>query len=258
MRGRGDQKDVLLIICDISGYTRYVTAHREELMHAYVVVTELMKALLRQAKGAFQVAKLEGDAVFLYAIQDEPQERRELVTQRALLTLYQLFEAFEEKLAELEQSNICGCQACKSVDRLRLKIVAHCGTALFHKLGRFNELAGPDVILTHKLLKNSVDQDHYLLLTEAAQSHWERTFRLDPNQITGRVEAEEIYEEFGPVRVFVYPAPARAVGERADQPTRRYASLPYQAKNILIKIFRGRLMQLHLLPRPRCTNLLRL
>ena len=63
-----DEKAVLLALCDISGYTRFMVAHREALAHGQVIITELMQALLREANLPLVVAKLEGDAVFLYAV----------------------------------------------------------------------------------------------------------------------------------------------------------------------------------------------
>jgi hypothetical protein len=47
-------------------------------------------------------------------------------------------------------------------------VVAHAGRAVRHRLGRFEELTGVDVILVHRLLKNRVGADSYLLLTPAA------------------------------------------------------------------------------------------
>jgi hypothetical protein len=60
--------DFLFVLCDISGYTRFMTEHREALFHAYVVISELMRAVLGQSKAPLRVMKLEGDAVFLYAV----------------------------------------------------------------------------------------------------------------------------------------------------------------------------------------------
>jgi len=249
MRRETPPKDLLLMICDISGYTRFVTAHQESLMHAYVIISELMKALLRHAKGPFKLAKLEGDAVFLYAVQAEGSRDQEQRARQVLEVFDQLFEAFAGKLAELEQSNLCGCEACKHVDRLKLKIVAHRGVALLRRFGRSEELYGTDVILTHRLLKNSLEQDEYLLLTETAQR------QLSPVETTPCLEGEEHYPDMGVVRTFVYRPPLLTGREKAPRPARSYTTIPYQAKNILLKIFRGRLMQLHVLRRPRCRNL---
>lgn len=47
-------------------------------------------------------------------------------------------------------------------------MAAHVGRAVRHRLGRFEELTGVDVILVHCLLKNRVPADTYLLFTEPA------------------------------------------------------------------------------------------
>src|SRR5215471_12953244 len=58
---------VLLIIADISGYTRYMTANAKTLAHSQTIITELVKTIVKQVELPLEVAKLEGDAVFLYA-----------------------------------------------------------------------------------------------------------------------------------------------------------------------------------------------
>src|SRR5947208_12825941 len=57
---------VLLIIADISGYTRYMTANAKTLAHSQTIITELVKAIITIVELPLEVAKLEGDAVFLY------------------------------------------------------------------------------------------------------------------------------------------------------------------------------------------------
>lgn len=105
------------------------------------------------------------------------------------------------------------------------------------------------MILTHRLLKNSLEQDEYLLLTETAQQH------LGPGETIPCLQGEEQYPDLGVVRTFVYHPPLLTGREQVLRPVRDYSSIPYQAKNILIKIFRGRLMQLRVLRRPRCRTL---
>jgi hypothetical protein len=60
----------------------------------------------------------------------------------------------------LSQSTTCSCKACTHIERLRLKVIIH-GEALFYHVFRFLELAGVDVIIAHRLLKNSVIADQY-------------------------------------------------------------------------------------------------
>jgi len=45
-------------------------------------------------------------------------------------------------------------------------VIAHAGKALLHEVGGLHELAGVDVILLHRLLRNSVPGSEYLMLTE--------------------------------------------------------------------------------------------
>jgi hypothetical protein len=161
---------VLLILADISGYTRYMTANAKTLAHSQVIITELVTTLVRAAELPLEVAKLEGDAVFLYCRRSSSEaawSKTKEVIGRKLLAF---FDLFRQKIEELSQSTTCTCQACHHIDRLRLKLIVHSGEALFHQVFQFVELAGVDVIIAHRLLKNSVPGDQYLLMTEAAQA----------------------------------------------------------------------------------------
>ena len=62
------EKQVVLSIADISGYTQFMLAHQKALKHSQIIVSELLSRLIECAKPPLNVAKLEGDAVFLYTI----------------------------------------------------------------------------------------------------------------------------------------------------------------------------------------------
>jgi hypothetical protein len=156
---------VLLIIADISGYTRYMTANAKTLAHSQTIITELVKAIIKTVELPLEVAKLEGDAVFLFCRKRDgarPWLESKRVIGEKLLTFFRMFS---EKIAELSQSTTCTCNACTHIEKLRLKVVVHSGEAIFHRVHQFTELAGVDVIIVHRLLKNSVNADQYLLLT---------------------------------------------------------------------------------------------
>jgi len=186
---------VVLIIADISGYTRYMTANAKSLAHSQTLITELVKTILHQIELPLKVAKLEGDAVFLFA-----RKRDTWIQNRNAIgaKLIRLFEAFSSKVAELSSSTTCTCTACTHVQKLRLKVVVHSGEALFHKVFEFEELAGVDVIIAHRLLKNSINADQYLLLTEAAQKDLElpSEIKLD--------KGKESYDGIGNIGIGVY------------------------------------------------------
>jgi hypothetical protein len=191
------EKDSLLIIADISGYTRFMMKNAEALGHAQAVITDLMNAVLKEARLPLKVAKLEGDAVFLFAAdRGKGSWPKDLAIIRERLP--RLYTAFQRKTAELMLTNECDCGVCDHVDYLKLKFVVHAGKVLFHKVGNFDELAGVEVIVLHRLLKNSVDAKEYFLLTEAAC----QALGMDAGDPLYRPQ-EEAYEDVGriPVRV---------------------------------------------------------
>lgn len=189
---------VLLIIADISGYTRYMTANAKTLAHSQTIITELVKTIIKTVELPLEVAKLEGDAVFLFCRKQNgalPWPEMKRVIGEKLLTF---FRRFSEKLGELSQSKTCTCNACTHIERLRLKVVVHSGEALFHHIFNFLELAGVDVIIVHRLLKNSIAADQYLLLTEAARHDLEFA---GPISLVG---GSETYDDIGRIHTLVY------------------------------------------------------
>jgi hypothetical protein len=196
---------VMLIIADISGYTRYMTANAKTLAHSQTIITELIKAIIDQIKLPLEVAKLEGDAVFLFCRKQNPAQPWPEAKQIIGKNLLALFRMFSEKISELSVSTHCRCHACSRIDSLRLKVVVHSGEALFHRVFNFVELAGVDVIIVHRLLKNSVDADQYLLLTAAARDDVEFP---EPIHLTGGAET---YEDIGQIKTLIYRPGAQPV-----------------------------------------------
>ena len=160
--------DVVLMIADISGYTRFMTANKTSSVHGQVIITQLMKAILKEARLPLKISKLEGDAVFFY-LEKKGNEKMMRATMEGLITrIDRMIALFHSKIRELVVSNLCPCDACQNIEQLKLKVVIHFGKALFYKLDRFMELSGSDVILVHRLLKNSVPHHEYVLMTDPA------------------------------------------------------------------------------------------
>jgi hypothetical protein len=89
--------------------------------------------------------------------------------------------------------------ACVNIGGLRLKAIVHTGTATFYKIGDFTELARVDVIIVHRLLKNSVKLQEYILLTEAAFQEISIPSQVEAQQL------EETYPTIGTLRTYLYP-----------------------------------------------------
>src|SRR5919199_1634894 len=91
-------KDVILIIADISGYTRYMMAHEKALAHSQIIISELLNTILEQVELPLTISKPEGDAIFLYAFKDEHWETVKQTIGHKLITF---FKVFAHKIAEM-------------------------------------------------------------------------------------------------------------------------------------------------------------
>jgi len=184
-------EDGVLVLADISGFTAFVTA--TELEHGPPIIAELLGEVMRQLSPPLEIQEVEGDAVFALG------PDRALVPPAILLdVLDDAFVAFKNRQRELQADETCSCKACGNVSSLDLKIVAHHGRFLRQMVGGRGQVAGADVILAHRLVKNGVRRRAYLLLTEAAL----RWVGLDPT-LAGLVAHNERYEHLGDVRYFV-------------------------------------------------------
>lgn len=190
--------DVVMIIADISGYTRFMVANQTELEHSQQIISALLEAIIGEIQIPLSVAKLEGDAIFLYAIKEDG------IAGRIRGKLGRFFAVFSSRLADLAASRACQCGACRNIGQLRLKVIVHSGRAIVVDIGGRTEIAGVDVILLHRLVKNSIPSHEYIALTEAAA----RDLHLDL-PILGL--STEHYDEIGAVNVIAYePSPAHA------------------------------------------------
>ena len=159
-------------IADISGYTSFLAAvdsnmpghHRRS--HGHVV---------KGLRPPFRLAKFEGDAAFVYAMAEKVDGS---LLQDAIEGAY--FK-FRRRLRDVRQASTCECQACAAMGDLDFKFVVHHGEMVKQKMGGREELAGRDVILVHRLLKNAVSEKiggrAYALYSDAAI----RSMGIDPS-----------------------------------------------------------------------------
>lgn len=154
----------LLVVVDISGYTGFITKREISLLHAEEIITELLEVVIDGAEFPLKLNKLEGDAALLYAeTGDDPR----VAARDVLRQVQRAFALFEERLAQIgAQRRHCSCQACSNIGNLKLKAFFHEGEIAIKRVRHFEELAGEDVILIHRLMKNSIASREYLLLTQ--------------------------------------------------------------------------------------------
>lgn len=145
-----------ILIPDISGYTEFLT--KTELVHSAHIINELLEAILA-ANSDFVLSEVEGDALLLYR-KGKPIEADALV--RLCLGM---FESFHKQIKIIERDSLCQCGACKTATNLNLKFVVHHGMVQEIKVMQFTKCSGLDMVVAHRLLKNRIGSDEYILAT---------------------------------------------------------------------------------------------
>lgn len=171
-----EARERYLLLADISGYTAFLAsverAHgvdfSEGIPAGYAVIAALLDAVVRGVRPDFEVAKLEGDAVFSVA----PAEALDGQGERILAHLRMVHATFHDVQRDAIQANDHVCVACPVAGTLRLKMVLHRGLSVRVTGGAHEEIHGPAVNVAHRLLKNTVEARFgprpYLLVTEVA------------------------------------------------------------------------------------------
>jgi uncharacterized protein YndB with AHSA1/START domain len=187
-------ESVYFVIADISGYTSFLAG--VELDHAQDIIADLMDTVVKGVRPPFRLAKFEGDAAFVYAATAK--------VDGSMLqdTIESTYFTFRRRLRDIKQASACQCKACAAMGDLDFKFVAHHGEMVKQKMGGREELAGRDVILVHRLLKNTVSEKigsrAYALYSDACI----QTMGIDP-AAQGLVEHHETIDIIGDVRLWL-------------------------------------------------------
>ncbi|MBI4260268.1 MAG: DUF2652 domain-containing protein [Actinobacteria bacterium] len=197
-----------LVLADITGYTEYLRG--VELEHSHDILADILSVVVEQLTGQLILAKLEGDAVFCHA----PVPDEEPPDPALLVTLVEgTYFAFQRRLQDIQHVTTCTCDACRRIPDLSLKFLLHHGAYVVHEVVGNRELVGPDVVLAHRLLKNSVTErtglHGYALFSEACTER----FGIEPVALE-MTEHVESFEGVGEVRAFAHDLERRWDEER--------------------------------------------
>jgi Protein of unknown function (DUF2652) len=157
-------KPIFIILVDISGYTNFIRMHKMSLLHAEKIIGELMESVLDEVELPVIAHEILGDAISLYALDDGSPD----LADNIYLQLEKYLLAFHKREAYLlRECGYCICEACNSVGQLKIKAILNSGEAAFTKVRDIQKISGEDVIITHRLLKNSIASDEYILVTNS-------------------------------------------------------------------------------------------
>jgi hypothetical protein len=174
----------------------------------------------RHLTPVLRLSKLEGDAAFAYALETE------IEPSMLLDTIEQTYFGFRSRVRDIRQATTCECNACVLIPNLNLKFTVHHGQFVRREMAGREELTGTDVIVVHRLLKNSVadrlDLRGYALFTQSCID----ALGIEPAALD-LTEHTETYEDVGEVPGWVEDLETRW---RYEDERRRVFVVPSEAE----------------------------
>jgi len=155
----------VILIADITGYTQFLSA--TEIEHANFIVVNLFSAMLENSPKDLRVMEVEGDALFCWL----PMEKRSV----SIGPLFQLVQRQFRRFIGVQRwftevrGRHCDCHACIQARDLKIKFLLHRGQVGVYRIANFEKIAGLDVVIAHRLSKNSVPDDEYVLVTHTVE-----------------------------------------------------------------------------------------
>ena len=203
----------LIFLPDISGFTNFVSS--TEVEHSQHIIAELLELLIDNEELDLTLSDIEGDAIFYYKYKSVPTQE-ELFNQ-----VKKMFVNFHSHLKLYEERRICQCGACCSASNLNLKFFAHAGELDFIKIKEDQKPYGQDVIVAHRLMKNDVPIDDYLLVSQGVFDAW----GVDKIEIPTELEAVRSHSTYDLGRIdYQY---------FALSPYKKYVKLPDPLKTVV-------------------------
>ena len=197
-----------IVVVDISGYTSFVKAHNDSKNsnlfkkflnkindgHGELIISDLLETVINELDGTLTINKLEGDAALFYALPKNTNEFSIKLIKKLLTSI----EIFNNRIEELLFVQSCPCTPCNNMINLKLKCFVHYGEFLIKKIRNFEEIAGQDVIILHRLMKNSINSNEYILFTEKASNV------SSLKNLKNLEKRKEIIDDFGKINIQVF------------------------------------------------------
>jgi len=166
MKEINEDGPALICIPDITGFTRFMA--ETELTFSRKIIPSLLRSLVASNQLSMNVGEVEGDAILFYRFGDLPSFN-ELTEQ-----CKKFYNDFNVQLESLQKEFPAEFEKYQSSTKLSLKIVVHAAEMTSTHIEGMIKLIGEDVVVVHKLLKNSVEDSEYILFTEKLLAHYKQ------------------------------------------------------------------------------------
>ncbi|MFS4482239.1 DUF2652 domain-containing protein [Hyunsoonleella sp. 2307UL5-6] len=168
------QKPTPTLICipDISGFTEFMSAVDIELSSK--IIPALLNKVIYANNIGLKVSEIEGDAVLFYKSDGLPSFK-DLIDQCRLF-----YTEFYKQLHLLDEIYKYKAKGIEIPEVLGLKVILHFGEKISAvQIGKNIKLMGEDLITAHRLLKNKIPFDEYILLSQNIIEQYEKTSLSD-------------------------------------------------------------------------------
>jgi len=182
-----ETKEGPIVLADISGYTRWVAT--TELEHSRRAVGMLLEAMIESLRDRLTAGQVAGDAVLFVGEGLDPSFTS---------WMDEMYVAFHRMAAGMLAQGDCDCRACGLLPMLTVKAVAHYGRYNVLRVGPSQQVHGADAIVPHRLSKNAVPSNEYVLVTPALAD------RLPAGDRARFAWRDEDAKEFGTLRIGYY------------------------------------------------------
>lgn len=201
----------LICIPDITGFTRFMAENNLEFSRK--IIPPLLRNLVTSNILDLKVGEVEGDAILFYRFGALPSIK-ELSDQSR-----KFYVEFLNQLEALKKEFPHDFEKYISMNKLSLKIVLHAAAMTLSNIEGKIKLIGEDVVVAHKLLKNSVADAEYILMSEKLLANYTEAEIAEALNWSALKKCHDKYEYIGDITyryIALDPKMAEAREEEAE------------------------------------------
>ncbi len=177
---------------DITGFTRFMA--ETDIEFSRKIIPSLLRNIVNSNTLNLKVGEIEGDAILFFRFGPLPS-LKELGEQ-----CINFYLNFNKHLESLEKEFPDDFERYISPSKLSLKIILHAAEITSTNIEGTIKLIGEDMVVVHKLLKNTVKEPEYILLTEKLLSNYTEDEILKTFHWFTLEKSEDEYEYIGSIK----------------------------------------------------------
>jgi uncharacterized protein DUF2652 len=187
-------EDGTALICmpDITGFTRFMA--ETDIEFSRKIIPPLLRNIVTSNTLNLKVGEIEGDAILFYRFGSLPSLKD--LTEQCI----NFYLNFNKHLESLKNEFPEEFEKYISPSKLALKIVLHAAEITSTNIEGNIKLIGEDMVVVHKLLKNTVKESEYILLTEKLLSNYTEDEIIKNFYWFKMEKSEDEYEYIGSIK----------------------------------------------------------